>query len=51
MIWVYLGPRDMQPEVPDMKMIGVPDGYRNVRRFHIEGDWVQAMEGDVDSSS
>jgi phenylpropionate dioxygenase-like ring-hydroxylating dioxygenase large terminal subunit len=49
-IWVYLGPKDMQPEVPDMEWMRVPDSYRNVHRFHIEGNWVQAMEGDVDSS-
>ena len=49
-IWVYLGPRDLQPEVPDMEWMRVPDSYRNVHRFHLEGNWVQAMEGDVDSS-
>jgi phthalate 4,5-dioxygenase oxygenase subunit len=49
-IWVYLGPKDLQPEVPDMEWMRVPDDFRNVHRFHLEGNWVQAMEGDVDSS-
>jgi hypothetical protein len=36
--------------MPDMEWMRVPDSYRNVHRFHVEGNWVQAMEGDVDSS-
>ena len=49
-IWVYMGPRDQPAQVPDMEWMRVPDEYRNVHRFHVEGNWVQAMEGDVDSS-
>src|SRR5690242_3174301 len=49
-IWVYIGPRDKQPDMPDMEWMRVPESHRNVHRFHIEGNWVQAMEGDVDSS-
>jgi phthalate 4,5-dioxygenase len=50
LIWVYMGPKGFQSEVPDMEWMRVPDEYRNVNRFHVEGNWVQAMEGDVDSS-
>ncbi len=49
-IWVYMGPRDQSAQVPDMEWMRVPDESRNVHRFHVEGNWVQAMEGDVDSS-
>ncbi len=49
-IWVYMGPKHLRPEVPDMEWMRVPDEYRNVHRFHVAGNWVQAMEGDVDSS-
>jgi phthalate 4,5-dioxygenase oxygenase subunit len=49
-IWVYMGPKDLQPEMPDMEWMRVPEESRNVHRFHLEGNWVQAMEGDVDSS-
>jgi phthalate 4,5-dioxygenase len=49
-IWAYLGPKDQEPEMPDMEWMRVPDEYRNVHRFHMPGNWVQAMEGDVDSS-
>ncbi len=49
-IWVYMGPRDLQPEMPDMEWMRVPDSYRNVSKFNILGNWVQALEGDVDSA-
>ncbi len=49
-IWVYMGPSNLKPELPDMEWMRVPDGYRNASRFNMEGNWVQALEGDVDSS-
>jgi phthalate 4,5-dioxygenase len=47
---VYLGPSHLRPELPDMEWMRVPEDYRNVAKFNLEGNWVQAMEGDVDSS-
>jgi phthalate 4,5-dioxygenase oxygenase subunit len=49
-IWVYMGPRDLKPEMPDMEWMRVPESYRNISKFNIEGNWVQALEGDVDSA-
>ena len=49
-IWVYMGPKHLQPEVPDMEWMRVKPAHRNVAKFNLEGNWVQAMEGDVDSS-
>ena len=49
-IWVYMGPKHLKPEMPDMEWMRVPPSHRNVARFNLEGNWVQAMEGDVDSS-
>ena len=49
-VWVYMGPPNLHPELPDMEWMRVEDSYRNVSRFNMEGNWVQAMEGDVDSS-
>jgi hypothetical protein len=33
-----------------MEWMRVPDSHRIVSKFNVEGNWVQAMEGDVDSS-
>jgi phenylpropionate dioxygenase-like ring-hydroxylating dioxygenase large terminal subunit len=49
-VWIYMGPKNLKPELPDMEWMRVPEESRNVHRFHLEGNWVQAMEGDVDSS-
>jgi phthalate 4,5-dioxygenase len=49
-IWVYMGPKHLQPEMPDMEWMRVEPSHRNVAKFNLEGNWVQAMEGDVDSS-
>jgi phenylpropionate dioxygenase-like ring-hydroxylating dioxygenase large terminal subunit len=49
-IWIYMGPDHLEPELPDMEWMRVPESYRNVAKFNLEGNWVQAMEGDVDSS-
>jgi phthalate 4,5-dioxygenase oxygenase subunit len=49
-IWVYMGPPRLQGEMPDMEWMRVPEANRNISRFHTEGNWVQALEGDVDSA-
>jgi phenylpropionate dioxygenase-like ring-hydroxylating dioxygenase large terminal subunit len=49
-VWIYMGPQHLKPELPDMEWMRVPDSYRNMAKFNLEGNWVQAMEGDVDSS-
>jgi phthalate 4,5-dioxygenase oxygenase subunit len=49
-VWVYMGPPHLRAEMPDMEWMRVPESYRNVSRFHMEGNWVQALEGDVDSA-
>lgn len=33
-----------------MEWMRVPAAHRNIAKFNLEGNWVQAMEGDVDSS-
>lgn len=49
-IWVYMGPSNLKPEMPDMEWMRVPETHRNTSRFNMGGNWVQAFEGDVDSS-
>src|SRR5437868_12824555 len=45
-----MGPSDLTPELPDLEWMRVPASHRNVAKFNLEGNWVQAMEGDVDSA-
>jgi nitrite reductase/ring-hydroxylating ferredoxin subunit len=49
-IWAYLGPRERPPELPvlewNLRSDNIPFMWRNFRACN----WVQAMEGDIDSS-
>jgi hypothetical protein len=50
MIWSYLGPPALMPELPQVEFARVPDESRYVTNYRHNGNWVQAMEGDADSS-
>lgn len=50
LIWVYGGPREEAPPLPDMGWMRVPDSHRYVAKVFMRCNWLQAMEGDVDSS-
>ena len=49
-VWAYLGPRETMPEVPDMEINEVPASHRYVSKMFIGGNYLQGMEGDMDSS-
>jgi phthalate 4,5-dioxygenase len=48
-IWAYLGPRDAQPAEPAYDWTLVPDTHRYVSKRLQECNWLQAMEGALDS--
>lgn len=50
LMWVYLGQREQMPPFPDYKWIGAPSSKHFVRRVTLEYNWVQALEGFLDSS-
>lgn len=49
-IWAYMGPRDKMPAPPHFEMTQVPPAYRNVSKTLEECNWLQALEGGVDTS-
>lgn len=49
-IWAYLGPRAKPPPLPEFEGHLVPQTHRYVARSMRECNWLQAIEGDVDSS-
>jgi phenylpropionate dioxygenase-like ring-hydroxylating dioxygenase large terminal subunit len=49
-IWAYLGPRKEPPPLPEFEGHLVPETQRYVARSMRECNWLQAIEGDVDSS-
>jgi phthalate 4,5-dioxygenase len=49
-VWAYLGSRDDPPPLPLLEATCVPENQRYVMRTLRECNWLQALEGDVDSS-
>ena len=49
-LWTYLGPREHQPPLPEHEWAMVPDSHRFVSKRWQECNYLQAMEGGIDSS-
>lgn len=49
-IWAYLGPRHLMPELPALEWARVGPEQRNLVKYRQECNFVQAIEGDIDSS-
>jgi phenylpropionate dioxygenase-like ring-hydroxylating dioxygenase large terminal subunit len=49
MVWAYLGPPELQPAAPDFEVCRVPAGHRIITKVRQENNWLQALEGGVDS--
>jgi phthalate 4,5-dioxygenase oxygenase subunit len=49
-IWVYMGPRDAQPEMPELEWAVVPPEHRRVAMWIVESNWLQVLEGNVDTA-
>jgi len=49
-LWTYMGPPETQPPLPDYEFIGVKPESRFVAKRLQECNWLQALEGGIDSS-
>ncbi|MCC6889721.1 MAG: aromatic ring-hydroxylating dioxygenase subunit alpha [Hyphomicrobiales bacterium] len=49
-LWTYMGPPERQPPLPEWEFALVPDEQRFVSKRFQESNWLQAMEGGIDSS-
>ena len=49
-VWIYMGPKELQPELPDFEWCRVPDSHRQVARWLQESNYMQATEGEIDTS-
>ncbi len=49
-IWGYLGPKGTEPELPKLDWTLVPDSHRYVSKSLQRCNWMQALEGGIDSS-
>jgi nitrite reductase/ring-hydroxylating ferredoxin subunit len=49
-IWAYLGPPERQPALPELEWALLPEPQRFASKRLQECNWLQAMEGGIDSS-
>src|SRR4051794_34402999 len=49
-IWVYMGPPELKPPLPGFEWAHVPTASRFVSKRKQECNWLQAMEGGIDSA-
>ncbi len=49
-LWAYMGPPEAQPPLPEWEFITVPPPQRFTSKRVQESNWLQAMEGGIDSS-
>jgi phthalate 4,5-dioxygenase oxygenase subunit len=49
-LWTYMGPPEHRPEPPQFEFATVPDDHVFVSKRWQECNWLQAMEGGIDSS-
>ena len=49
-IWAYLGPAQLKPQLPQLEWGLLPESHLQVLKYEQLCNWVQALEGDIDSS-
>jgi len=50
MVWAYMGPSGAVPELPALEMALVPPSHRYVTKKWQDCNWVQALEGSIDTA-
>jgi phthalate 4,5-dioxygenase len=49
-VWAYMGPAHLKPPMPDLEWLRIPESHTYTVKYNQECNFVQAIEGDIDSS-
>jgi nitrite reductase/ring-hydroxylating ferredoxin subunit len=49
-VWTYMGPAERQPPLPDYEWMRAPASHRFVSKTFEECNWLQCLEGGIDTS-
>ncbi|MER7363946.1 Rieske 2Fe-2S domain-containing protein [Nonomuraea wenchangensis] len=49
-VWIYMGPKELQPPFPQLEYTDVPDDHVFAARWLQRTNWSQGLEGEIDSS-
>jgi phenylpropionate dioxygenase-like ring-hydroxylating dioxygenase large terminal subunit len=50
LVWAYMGPRETPPPLPDLEPNNLPEGEYAVGAIQRECNYLQGLEGDIDTS-
>ncbi|MBX5437822.1 MAG: Rieske 2Fe-2S domain-containing protein, partial [Alicyclobacillaceae bacterium] len=50
LVWAYMGPEKTPPPLPDIEVNQLPEGQSLIIPTMIECNWLQAVEGEIDTS-
>jgi phthalate 4,5-dioxygenase len=50
LVWAFMGPIEKQPPVPDLEWMRAPEGYMWISKTYQATNYLQAMEGGLDTS-
>src|SRR6201997_4495503 len=50
LVWVYMGARKEAPPLPGIEASLLPEGEQQINFVQRECNWLQALEGDIDTS-
>src|ERR1700751_1961814 len=48
-LWTYMGPKDQIPELPEFEWARVPETHRFVSWNHQQNNFVQSIDGGIDT--
>jgi phthalate 4,5-dioxygenase oxygenase subunit len=48
-IWAYMGPPELKPPMPELEYLQVPEDQRQVSKVFYESNFVQVIEGEIDT--
>src|SRR2546423_5479097 len=49
-VWAYMGPADLRPALPLFAWTQAPEAHRHVSKVIQESNWLQGLEGGIDTS-
>lgn len=49
-IWAYMGPPELQPPLPKFPWTQQPETHRHVSKVFQDSNWLQGLEGGIDTS-
>ena len=49
-VWTYMGPPELQPPPPDYELVRAPATHRYVSKTFEDCNWLQALEGGLDTA-